>query len=130
MGLRDEHEQDRNNMKTRMLLLMAACAVLTSGCLMQNMGTLQEATKPIEQGKYTVIGDRVSGADIMWVGPFGITDGRPGSPAMRALDRAMDKAEGADALIEVSENVETYAYYPFPIFQIITRVTGTPVKEK
>lgn len=115
-----------------MILLTAVCAVLSSGCLMQNMGTLQDTTRPIEQGKYSVIGDRVSGSDIMWIGPFGINDGRPGSPAMRALDRAMDKAEGADALVEVSENVETYVYpIPFfPIFQVITRVTGTPVKEQ
>ena len=97
---------------------------------MANMGTLQDSTKPLEQGGYSVLGDRVSGTDVMWLFPFGFTDGRPGSPALRALDKAMEQSRGADALVEVSENVETYVYpIPlFPIMQVTTRVTGTPVK--
>lgn len=112
------------------LALCAVAAVVSSGCLMQNMGTLQDTTTPIEQGRYTVIGGRVSGVDSMWILPFGITDARPGSPALRALDEAKSKAPGADALVEVSQSVETYLY-PIPIFPIMqskTRVTGIPVK--
>ena len=112
------------------LVLAAVSAVVSTGCLMTNMGTLQDTTKPVEQGKYTVLGDRVSGVDSMWILPFGITDGRPGSPALRALDEAKAKCPRADALVEVSQNVETYMYpIPFfPIMQAKTRVTGTPVK--
>lgn len=115
------------------IALVALCAIaasLTSGCLMQNMGTLQDTTAPIEQGKYTVLGDRVSGVDSTWILPFGITDAKPGSPALRALDEAKAKVSGADALVEVSQSVETYLY-PIPIFPIMqskVRVTGTPVK--
>ncbi len=118
--------------KLALLALCAAGVVMTSGCMITNMGTLQEATKPIEQGKYTVLGDRVSGVDSMWILPFGISDGRPGSAALRALDEAKAKCPTADALVEVSQNVETYLY-PIPLFPIMqskTRVTGTPVKIK
>lgn len=119
-------------MKTRIvaLALCMAGAMSMSGCLMANMGTLQDSTKPVLQSKYTVLGDRVSGTDDMWILPFGISDGRPGSPALRALDKALAKAQGAEALVEVSQNVETYVYpIPlFPIMQVKTRVTGTPIK--
>lgn len=119
-------------MKNRIvaLVLCVAGALSMSGCLMANMGTLQESTKPVLQSKYTVLGDRVSGVDDMWILPFGFTDGRPGSPALRALDKALQQVNGADALVEVSQNVETYVYpVPFfPIMQVKTRVTGTPIR--
>lgn len=115
--------------------LLALCAVatcMTSGCLMANMGTLQESTKPIEVGKYTVLGDRVTGVDSQWM-LWSISTAKPGSPSLRALDDAKAKVQGADALVEVSQNVETYMY-PIPPFFILqnvkTRVTGTPVKTK
>lgn len=119
-------------MKNRMLasVFCVAVAMAMSGCLMANMGTLQDSTKPVLQSRYSVLGDRVSGTDVMWILPFGITVGKPGSPALRALDVAMAQSSGADALVEVSQNVETYVYpIPiFPIMQVITRVSGTPVK--
>lgn len=114
--------------------LLAICAVgvfMTSGCLMANMGTIQEATKPIEQGKYTVLGDRVSGCDSQWM-LWSLSTAQPGSPSLRALDKAKAQVAGTDALIEVSQNVETYLY-PIPPFFVLqnvrTRVTGTPIKE-
>lgn len=113
------------------LALCVAGVMSMSGCLMANMGTLQDSTKPVLQGRYDVVDERVTGKDTMWIFLFGFTDGRAGSPAMRALDDAMGKSKVTpDALIEVSENVETYVYpIPFfPIMQVTTRVTGTPVK--
>ena len=114
--------------------LLAICAVgvfMTSGCLMANMGTIQAATKPIEQGKYTVLGDRVSGCDSQWM-LWSLSTAQPGSPSLRALDKAKAQVAGTDALIEVSQNVETYLY-PIPPFFVLqnvrTRVTGTPIKE-
>jgi len=118
--------------KTPMLAACIACAAMMSGCMMTNMGTLQEATFPIQKGEYTVIGDRVQAVDNMWIFPFGISDGRPGSPALRALDKAKAKAPGADGLVEVSQSVETYVYPLLfvPVMNVKTRVTGTPVKAK
>ena len=110
----------------------AVCAAMMSGCLMTNMGTLQEATFPIQKGEYTVLGDRVQAVDDMWIFPFGISDGRPGSPALRALDKAKAKVEGTEGLIEVSQSVETYVYplLFIPVMNVKTRVTGIPVKSK
>lgn len=119
-----------NITKSIALTLGVAGAMATSGCLMANMGTLQEATKPVEQNQYTVLGDRVQGVDSQWM-LWSLSTAKPGSPSLRALDDAKAKVPGTDALVEVSQNVETYMY-PIPPFFILqnvrTRVTGTPVK--
>lgn len=114
------------------LAAITVCSAMVSGCMMANMGTLQDSTFPVQKGEYTVLGDRVTAVDDMWILPFGISDGRPGSPSLRALDKAKSKVPGTDGLVEVSQNVETYVY-PIPIFPIMnvkTRVSGTPVKSK
>ena len=116
--------------KIMALALCAAGAMTMSGCLLANMGTLQETTSPVTQGQYTVLGDRVTGVDSVWM-LWSLTTAKPGSPALRALDKAKAQISGTDALIEVSQNVETYMYLipPFFIFENVkTRVTGTPVK--
>ena len=112
------------------LALCMAGAMSMSGCLMANMGTLQDTTKPVLQNRYTVLGDRVSGVDSQWM-LWSFSTAQPGSPSLRALDKAKAKIAGTDALVEVSQNVETYLY-PIPPFFILqnvrTRVTGTPVR--
>lgn len=117
-------------MNIKSITILAACAAgiaVTTGCRTNVGGGFQPCSKPIEQGKYTVLGDRVSGEESSWFLPFGITTAKPGNAALRCLDQAKAKA-GADALIEVGQNVETVNYGV--AVQLITRVTGTPVKIK
>ena len=117
-------------MSINKIALMALCAVgvaVTSGCRTNLGGGILPSTKPIEQGKYTVLGDRVSGYESSWYGPFGLSYAEPGNAALRCLDEAKAKA-GADALIEVGQNMEMVNYGVAR--QIITRIEGTPVKTK
>ena len=116
-------------MSIKNIAIVATCAagvIVASGCRTNIGGTFQPSSKPIEQGKYTVLGDRVSGEESSWFLPFGVTTAKPGNAALRCLDQAKAQAPGADALIEVGENVEMVNYGIAR--QIITRVTGTPVK--
>ena len=105
--------------------LCAAGLAVMCGCRTNMGGGVLSSTMPVEQGKYTVLGDRVSGSESSWFGPFGISYAKPGSAALRCLDEAKTKA-GADALIEYSQNVEMVNWGVAR--QIITRVEGTPVK--
>ena len=118
-------------MNIKNIALLAACAAgiaITTGCRTNTGGSFQPCSKPIDQGKYTVLGDRVSGEESYWLLPFGITTAKPGNTALRCLDQARAQVPGADALIEVGENVEMVNWGIAR--QIITRVTGTPVKTK
>lgn len=118
-------------MNVKNIALMALCAAgvaVTSGCRTNLGGGIMPSTKPVEQGKYTVLGDRVSGSESSWFGPFGVSYAKPGNAALRCLDEAKAKAPGADALIEVGQNMEMVNWGIAR--QIITRVEGTPVKTK
>lgn len=117
-------------MNIKNIAILAACAVgiaFSTGCIMNAGGSFQPCSKPVDQGKYTVLGDRVSGTDSQYT-VFGYTFAKPGNPAIRALDGAKAKAPGADALIEVGQNVELLMLGPVQV--TTTRVTGTPVKTK
>lgn len=118
-------------MNIKNIALLAVCAAgiaVTTGCRTNIGGSFQPCSKPIDQGKYTVLGDRVSAEESSWFLPFGVTTAKPGNAALRCLDQAKAQAPGADALIEVGQNVEMVNYGIAR--QLITRVTGTPVKTK
>ena len=123
-----QHNTKTNMKKLALLALCAAGVAVTSGCRTNLGGGIMASTKPVEQGKYDVLGDRVSGYESSWYGPFGISYAKPGNAALRCLDEAKAKAPGADALIEVGQNMEMVNYGVAR--QIITRVEGTPVKTK
>ena len=112
-------------MNIAMVALCAAGIAFVCGCRTNVGGGISSSSMPVEQGKYTVLGDRVSGSESSWIGPFGISYAKPGSAALRCLDEAKTKA-CADALIEYSQNVEMVNWGVAR--QIITRVEGTPVK--
>lgn len=117
-------------MNIKNIAILAACAagiVVTTGCRSTLGGSFQSSSKPIDQGKYTVVGDRVSGSESSWFGPFGVSYAKPGNAALRCLDEAKAKA-GADALIEVGTSMEMVNWGVAR--QIITRVEGTPVKTR
>lgn len=116
-------------MNIKSIAIVASCALgiaLTTGCRTNVGGGIMTSTKPVTQGQYVVVGDRVEASESSWMGPFGITTAKPGNPTLRCLDEALKKAPGADALIETGYNVEFVNYGI--VKQFITRVIGTPVK--
>lgn len=103
---------------------LAAVAATMTGCttVPQNFS---DASLPLEQGKYTVVGDEVEGTDSQLI-VLGYGVGLPGSPQRRALRNALDKAAGSDGLISMAVD---YQMLNLCCVQIMTtRVTGTPVK--
>ena len=83
------------------------------------------SSKPVLQGRYTTLGDEVEGTDTM-IMVLGIPLGFPGSPQKRALHTALEKAAGADALIEMAVDYQMLNLWL--VHLMTTRVTGTPVK--
>lgn len=116
-------------MNIKSIAIVASCALgiaLTTGCRMNASSGIMPMTKPITQGQYVVVGDRVEASESSWIGPFGFTTAKPGNATLRCFDEAIKKAPGADALIETGYNVEFVNYGI--VKQFITRVIGTPVK--
>lgn len=109
--------------------LMIVCAALAAAVAITGCTTSPQnftyASKPIEQGRYTVLGNEVEGTDsqLMILG-YGI--GLPGSPQRRALKVALDKAAGADALVSMAVDYQLLNLYFIQV--LTTRITGTPVK--
>lgn len=103
---------------------LAAVAAVVTGCstVPQNFS---DASLPVEQGKYTVVGDEVEGSDSQLI-VLGYSVGLPGSPQRRALRSALDKAAGADGLISMAVDYQMLNLFWVQI--MTTRVTGTPIK--
>ena len=113
-------------MKTKMFaaaILVAATAM--TGCRTYP-GIIQDKTKPIEQGRYTVVLDEVSATEKMvTLFGFSLSDLR-GSAGRRMYKKALDQAPGADALIEYTVDTKTLDLVWLNI-QWYT-LTGTAVK--
>jgi len=102
-----------------------ALAAIVSGCTTYP-GTIQDKSKPIEQGQYSVVADEVSATECQ-VSIFGISvSDQRGSAGRRMYKTALAKAPGADALIEYTTDVKQIA--AGPVFLQWFTLTGTPVK--
>lgn len=112
--------------KLTKLSALALVATTLVGCITAPAGFVDKSI-PMEQGKYAVVGEEVSGDDtqLMVLG-FGLAF--PGSAQRRALSDAMSKAPNADGLISMAIDQQII---DLKVLQLITtRVTGTPVKTK
>ena len=127
--------------------ILAGAALAVSGitmtdCLVNVPGSVEDRSKPIDQGRYTVVGDDVS--STMWdftILFFPLPSVFPDSkdrqdlfnnvidaaPGQILYDYAKGKAPGADALIEYSMDHQFFMFPPFFSFHRTT-LTGTPVK--
>lgn len=118
-------------MKRIMLKSLAAgIALACAGCLSRPV-QVAASTDPVEAGKYTILGAEVSASDTQ-VMLCGLTFGAPGSGTRRAIDKALEQAPGADALVRMTLECEEF-YFPFnfiiaPLGVVKTRISGTPVK--
>ena len=104
---------------------IAAAAMAMSGCH-SYPGTIQDKSKPMSQGGYTVVGDEVSATECQ-VNVFGIglSDVR-GSAGRRMYKAALAQAPGADALIEYTTDTRDMTLGP--VFLQWFTLTGVPVK--
>ena len=107
--------------------IAAAVIVGMSGCYVVP-GTIHDKSKPIEQGRYSVVGDEVSATETqVFLFGFPIGDMR-GSSGRRMYKNALAMAPGADALVEYTTDTKQLNLC-FLVFQWYT-LTGIPVKTK
>lgn len=104
---------------------IAAAALAMSGCS-SYPGVIMDKSKPMDQGRYTVVSPEVSATE-MQCHLFGIamSDLR-GSAGRRMYKAALQQAPGADALIEYTTDTKI-VNLGFLVFNWYT-LTGTAVK--
>ena len=114
-------------------IVVFASLLMLAGCLTQPTSFVSSSV-PVSQGGYSVLGLEVRGTStqVSWL--F-FTFGAHGSSQRHALEDALSQIEGADGLIAMSVDSETFSIMPtslisFPIFPTFYKivVTGTPVK--
>lgn len=113
-----------NTMKAFLAITVVALVFVT-GCI-STPGVIQDKSKPMSQGEYTVVGDEVSATETQ-VFVFGVpmSDLR-GSAGRRMYKNALAQAPAADALIEYTTDTKVLN---LSFFQVIWyTLTGTPVK--
>lgn len=106
------------------MFAIAAAAVAITGCTTSPQNFVA-SSKPVLQGRYTTLGEEVEGSDSQLL-VFGYGIGIAGSPQRRALDSALQKAAGADALVSMAVDYQVFNLFVLQV--LTTRVTGTPVK--
>lgn len=112
------------NIKILMAGVVIGSAMLMAGCHTIPAG-FSDKSIPVEQGRYSVIGDEVEGSDVQ-IAVFGWGLSNPGSPQRRAYKQALEKSVGADGLIEMAVDQQLINLAVVHIYT--TRVTGTPIK--
>lgn len=114
-------------MKAIRTFTMAAGLVLAAGCI-SDPTAFCTSSIPVEQGKYTVLAEGVTGThtEVNWL--F-FTFGLGGSGQRHALADALAQVPGSDALVAMAVDTESFILFPFilPSFYT-TRVTGTPIR--
>lgn len=115
-------------MKTiKTFLAFGVVSLGLSGCMSDAVGFVTSSI-PVEQGRYTVIGDEVTGTctDVNWL--F-FTFGSGGSGQRHALADALANVPGSDGLVGMAVDAEKFILVPFVLPSFFTvRVTGTPIK--
>ena len=104
---------------------IVAVAAAMTGCV-STPGVVQDKSKPIEQGGYTVVGDEVSATECtVYVLGIPISDLR-GSAGRRMYKSCLNQAPGADALIEYTTDTKLLNLYWVGVSWYT--LTGVPVK--
>ena len=114
-----------NKKRNLVCAALAAVALTMAGCT-SFPGVIQDKSKPMEQNKYTVVGEEVSATECT-VYFFGVplSDLR-GSAGRRMYKNCLSQAPGADALIEYTTDTKSISAGPIGV--IWYTLTGTPVK--
>lgn len=111
--------------KMIMSAVLAAVVVMMTGCAMVP-GTIIDKSKPMEQNKYTVVGDEVSATEcVVYIFGIALSDLR-GSAGRRMYKSCLNQAAGADALIEYTTDTKYLNLGPVGVMWYT--LTGIPVK--
>jgi len=116
-------------MGTSLIAASSVMVVALCGCVSRPM-TFAPSSVPVNQNNYTVLNSEVSGSDVQVSIAF-FSFGMPGSGQRNALNDALNQVPGANALVGMAVEHETFEIVPclLPVFGVYkTRVTGTPVK--
>lgn len=120
------------------IAVVAIALVSATGCISTKKsmmpGNIIASTKPVEQGKYTVLngGNVVTGKytiDLLHAENNDVS----GSAMKKACDQALAQAPGADALVDIKTDalsvIKTWRFPQIPLeVTYTTFVTGVPVK--
>lgn len=117
---------------------IATSVAVATGCISTDKrmmpGGIVAATKPVEQGRYTVLngGQSVTGKYTMNILNSSQND-ISGSAMKKACDQALAQCPGADALVDVkTDTLQITKMWKFPQIPLemtyTTFVTGVPVK--
>ncbi len=109
--------------------VLVAGMMMATGCMNSYPITRTASNIPVEQGKYTVVKQGVSGTSDQWFGPYGLSLDFSGneSPQRVAVEDALSKAPGADALVNITTDTKTLNIFCL-IMRHRTLVTADAVK--
>lgn len=111
------------------MIEMAVVVMLlaTAGC-MSNAVTFCSSSVPVEQGKYSILADEITGTCTQTSWLF-FTFGLGGSGQRHAYRDALSQVPNADGLVAMAVDEEYFILVPFALPSFYTtRVTGTPVR--
>ena len=112
----------------RMIKVAAAGMLLAVAGCMSNAVTFCTSSVPIEQDKYAVLADEITGTCTQMNWLF-FTFGLGGSGQRHAYRDAISQVPNADGLVAMAVDEEYFILVPFALPSFYTtRVTGTPVR--
>ena len=108
-------------------IVVAGILLATAGC-MSNAVTFCSSSVPVEQGKYSILADEITGTCTQTSWLF-FTFGLGGSGQRHAYRDALSQVPNADGLVAMAVDEEYFILVPFALPSFYTtRVTGTPVR--
>lgn len=108
-------------------MVVAGTLLATAGC-MSNAVAFCSSSVPVEQGKYSILADEITGTCTQTSWLF-FTFGLGGSGQRHAYRDALRQVPNADGLVAMAIDEEYFILVPFALPSFYTtRVTGTPVR--
>jgi len=106
---------------------LVSTLLASAGC-MSNAVSFCASSVPVEQGKYSILADDITGTCTQTSWLF-FTFGLGGSGQRHAYRDALNQVPNADGLVSMAVDEEYFILVPFvlPSFYT-TRVTGTPIR--
>ena len=114
-------------MKKIVKAALAGTLLAAAGC-MSSAVSFCASSVPIEQGKYSILADEITGTCTQTSWLF-FTFGLGGSGQRHAYHDALNQVPNADGLVSMAVDEEYFMLIPFALPSFYTtRVTGTPVR--
>ena len=112
----------------KLIKMVAASVLLAMAGCMSNAVTFCASSVPVEQSKYSVLADEITGTCTQTSWLF-FTFGLGGSGQRHAYRDALSQVPNADGLVSMAVDEEYFILVPFALPSFYTtRVTGTPIR--